>query len=206
LPVKKGKAWLQRQKNDPFVKQAQKLKYRSRAVFKLEEIDKRDHLFKPGQIVVELGAAPGSWSQYVAEKVQPDGKVVAVDILEMEPVRHVEFIQGDFTDDRIFEQCLHSLEGRKADIVISDLAPNLTGIRDTDLARSLHLAELVLDFAIHALASQGSLLIKVFQGPGVDHFRQELSKHFQKVMTRKPEASRSDSREFYILARRTRVQ
>jgi 23S rRNA (uridine2552-2'-O)-methyltransferase len=203
--VKKGKQWLQRQQNDPFVKQAQKLNYRSRAVFKLEEIDKRDRLFKPGQLVVELGAAPGSWSQYVVQKIQPGGKIIAVDILDMEPVAQVEFIHGDFTDDKIFEQCLHSLGGKKADIVISDIAPNLTGIRDTDLARSLHLAELVLEFAIQALSPQGTLLLKLFQGQGVDQFRQELSKHFQGVTTRKPEASRADSREFYILARRSKV-
>jgi 23S rRNA (uridine2552-2'-O)-methyltransferase len=203
--VKKGKPWLQRQQNDPFVKQAQKLNYRSRAVFKLEEIDKRDRLFKPGQLVVELGAAPGSWSQYVVQKIQPGGKIIAVDILDMEPVAQVEFIHGDFTDDKIFEQCLHSLGGNKADIVISDIAPNLTGIRDTDLARSLHLAELVLEFALQALTPQGILLLKLFQGQGVDQFRQELSKHFQRVTTRKPEASRADSREFYILARRSRV-
>jgi len=123
----------------------------------------------------------------------------------MEPVANVEFIHGDFTDDKIFDQCLYSLGGSKADIVISDIAPNLTGIRDTDLARSLHLAELVLEFAIQALTPQGILLLKLFQGQGVDQFRSELSKHFQRVTTRKPEASRADSREFYILARRTKV-
>lgn len=203
--MKKGKQWLQRQKNDPFVKQAQKLNYRSRAVFKLEEIDKRDHLFKPGQLVVELGAAPGSWSQYVAQKIQPNGRIIALDILEMQPVNHVEFIHGDFTDDSIFTQCLGRLGGNKADIVISDIAPNLTGIRDADLARSLHLAELVLDFAVNALGPRGCLLIKLFQGPGIDQFRKELGKEFQKLITRKPEASRADSREFYILARRTGV-
>jgi len=203
--VKKGKQWLQRQQNDPFVKQAQKLNYRSRAVFKLEEIDKRDRLFKPGQLVVELGSAPGSWSQYVVQKIQPGGKIIAVDILEMDPVANVEFIHGDFTDDKIFEQCLYSLGGKKADIVISDIAPNLTGIRDTDLARSLHLAELVLEFSVEALTPQGTLLLKLFQGQGVDQFRSELSKHFQRVTTRKPEASRADSREFYILARRSKV-
>lgn len=203
--MKKGKQWLQRQQNDPFVKQAQKLNYRSRAVFKLEEIDKRDRLFKPGQLVVELGAAPGSWSQYVVQKIQPGGKIIAVDILQMEPVVQVEFIHGDFTDDKIFERCLHSLGGKKADIVISDIAPNLTGIRDTDLARSLHLAELVLEFALLALTPQGTLLLKLFQGQGVDQFRQKLNKYFQRVTTRKPEASRADSREFYILASRTKV-
>ncbi|MEX2352758.1 MAG: RlmE family RNA methyltransferase [Gammaproteobacteria bacterium] len=203
--MKKGKAWLQRQQQDPYVKQAQKQNYRSRAAFKLQEIDRRDHLFKPGQLVVELGAAPGSWSQYVSGKVQPGGKVIAVDILEMAPVSHVEFIHGDFTEDRIFQQCLDSLGGRQADIVISDLAPNLTGIRDTDHARSMALAELVLDFAVHALAPHGSLLLKLFQGSDIAQFKSELSARFQKVAVRKPEASRADSREFYMLARGSRV-
>lgn len=203
--MKKGKAWLQRQQRDPFVKQAQKQNYRSRAVFKLQEIDRRDHLFKPGQLVVELGAAPGSWSQYVSAKILPGGRLVAVDILEMDPVSQVEFILGDFTEDSVRQRCLDSLDGRQADIVISDIAPNMTGIRDADHARSMALAELVLDFAVQTLAPHGSLLLKIFQGSDTQQFKSELSEKFQKVSVRKPDASRADSREFYMLARGSKV-
>jgi len=200
--MKSDKRWLQRQHKDPYVKQAHKLNYRSRAVFKLQEIDRRDRLLKPGQLVVDLGAAPGSWSQYVAERVCPRGRVVAVDILVMQPIEGVEFIHGDFSDPAIFEQCLHRLGGQQADIVISDLAPNLTGVRDTDQARSLDLARLVLEFAGRALSPRGTLVLKLFQGPDIEQFKQELNEQFQRVIVRKPDASRAGSREFYILARR----
>ncbi len=200
--MKSDKRWLQRQNSDPYVKQARNSSYRSRAVYKLQQIDQRDKLFRPGQLVVDLGAAPGSWSQYVAEKILPSGKLIALDILEMQPIKDVEFIQGDFTEQSVFDQCLQSLGGKRADLVISDLAPNLTGIRDTDQARSMYLSELVLDFASRVLTQHGSLLLKVFEGSGMEQFKRSLSEQFQKVSVRKPDASRAASREFYILARR----
>lgn len=198
--MKRGKSWLQRHKNDPYVRQAQTAHYRSRAVYKLEEIDRRDRLFRPGQVVVELGAAPGGWTQYVTAKTRPGGRVIAVDMLEMAPVPGADFIHGDFTEAAVFERCLKALGGREADLVISDLSPNLSGIRDTDQARSMYLAELVLDFAGRVLKPGGGLLVKLFQGAGVDPFRQALSKQFQRLMVRKPDASRAGSREFYLLA------
>ena len=198
--MKSGKAWRKRQEQDPYVRRARKDQARSRAVFKLEEIDRRDRLFHPGQLVVDLGAAPGSWSRYAADAVRPGGRVVAVDVLEMAPIPGVEFIQGDFTGAAMFQACLDALDGRNADLVIADLAPNLTGIRATDQARSMHLAELVLDFAGRALKPGGTLLVKVFQGAGLDPYREELKHRFQKLAVRKPGASRTASREFYLLA------
>jgi 23S rRNA (uridine2552-2'-O)-methyltransferase len=200
--MKSDKRWLERQNRDPYVKQARNSSYRSRAVYKLQEIDQRDRLFRPGQLVVDLGSAPGSWSQYAAEKVSPAGKVIALDILAMPPINGVEFIQGDFTEQSVFDQCLACLNGKKADLVISDMAPNLTGIRDTDQARSMYLAELALDFAAAVLDPRGNLLIKVFEGAGMEQFKRALNEQFQRVSVRKPDASRSGSREFYILARR----
>jgi 23S rRNA (uridine2552-2'-O)-methyltransferase len=198
--------WLQRQKKDPYVKQARQSEYRSRAVYKLKEIDEKDHLFQKGQIVVDLGAAPGSWSQYVAHQVGPQGKVIAIDILPVDEIDNVLFIKGDFTEQSIYEQCLHSLEDRKADLVISDMAPNISGIKSSDQARSMALAEMALELACQVLKPGGDLLVKIFEGEGVAEFRQELKEHFQQVMTRKPKASRDNSREFYILARTFRCQ
>jgi len=198
--------WLQRQKKDPYVKQAQQSEYRSRAVYKLEEIDKKDHLFRKGQTIIDLGAAPGSWSQYVAHRVGSQGKVIAIDILAVEEIVNVLFIKGDFTEQAIYEQCLQSLNGNKADLVISDMAPNISGIKSSDQARSMALAELALELACQVLKPGGDLLVKIFEGEGVAEFRQELKEHFQQVMTRKPKASRDNSREFYILARTFRCK
>ena len=200
--MKSDKRWLERQNRDPYVKQARNSNYRSRAVYKLKEIDQRDRLLRPGQLVVDLGSAPGSWSQYAAEKVLPDGKVIAVDILEMPAINGVEFILGDFTEQSVFDQCLARLDGNKADLVISDMAPNLTGIRDSDQARCMYLAELALDFAAAVLNPRGNLLIKVFEGAGMEQFKRALKEQFQRNSVRKPDASRPGSREFYILARR----
>lgn len=186
---------------DPYVRKARQSEYRSRAAFKLQQIDRRDRLFRPGQLVVDLGAAPGGWSQYAAERVGRQGRVLAVDLAPLQPIDNVEFIHGDFAEQAVLERCLAALGGRRADLVISDLAPNLSGIRDTDQARSLALAELALDFAERALAPGGSLLIKLFQGAGTDAFRKQLVERFQKVMLRKPQASRAESRELYVLAR-----
>lgn len=199
--MKRDSNWLRRHHQDQYVKQARKENYRSRAAFKLEQIDQRDRLFRPGQTVVDLGAAPGGWSQYAAKRVQPGGRVIAVDILEMKPLENVEIIQGDFSDDLIY-QGLRDLIGEvPVDLVISDLSPNITGIKQTDQARSLYLAELVLAFGCETLCKGGSILMKVFQGSGVDELRNELSNKFQKLIIRKPPASRGSSREFYILAR-----
>ncbi len=193
--------WLQRQRRDLYVRQAQQSHYRSRAVYKLIEIDQRDRLFRKGQTVIDLGAAPGSWSQYASEQVGSQGRIVAVDILAMAPITNVLFIQGDFTEQAVYDQCLRALNGRNADLVISDLAPNLSGIRATDQARSMTLANLVKELAFQVLRPGGDMLIKIFQGEGVAVLRQDLQEHFHKVMTRKPGASRNSSREFYILAR-----
>lgn len=199
--AKSNKRWLAAHRRDQFVKRARDAHYRSRAVYKLQEIDQHDHLFKPGQTVVDLGAAPGGWSQYAAQRVGKTGKVIAVDILPMEALTGVSFIQGDFTEESTVNACLAALGETGADLVICDMAPNLTGIRSTDQARSLTLAELACDFAREVLHPGGDLLIKLFQGEGIDGFKRELRAHFQKVMVRKPEASRDRSREFYTLAR-----
>ena len=198
--AKSSKQWLQRQNRDPFVKQARSSDYRSRAVFKLQEIDQKDRLFHAGQIVVDLGAAPGSWSQYAADRVGPRGRVIAVDLLPLDPIPKVLFIRGDFSDDDIYQQCLQSLQGGASDLVISDMAPNLTGIRSTDQARSMHLAELVFDFSCRSLKPDGAMLVKMFQGQGTDEFTRNIKKRFRKVRVKKPMASRDKSREFYILA------
>ncbi len=190
---------------DPYVKQARRSDYRSRATFKLQELDAKDKLLKPGQTVVDLGAAPGSWSQYAAQRVGPSGTVIAVDILPMEPIRNVRFIQGDFTNDAVYQRCVDALAGGRADLVISDLSPNLTGIRVTDQARSMELAERVFEFACQTLAENGNLVIKVFEGADMEQFRRKLVQRFQQVMARKPKASRGASREFYVLARGYKV-
>ena len=198
---KPSKEWVQKQNNAPYVKQARESHYRSRAIYKLQEINEKDDLIKPGYCVVDLGSAPGSWSQYAAEKIGAKGRVVAVDILPMDPIKDVVFTQGDFTENEVEQAFLEQVGNQKADLVISDMAPNLTGIRVTDQAKSMAMAELVHDFALKVLKPGGDLLIKVFEGAGTNEFRQLLREHFSKVMTRKPGASRDKSREFYILAR-----
>ena len=198
--MKRDVNWLYRQQRDQFVKKARKFNYRSRAVFKLQEIDQKYHLIKPGQTIFDLGAAPGSWSQYMSRKIRSNGKIIAVDILDMQPIKSVKFIRGDFSDERVYKQCLLQIDKHQANLVISDMAPNLTGIRDTDQARSLYLAELVVEFSCHVLRSQGSMVIKLFQGNGADRFKRELYEKFQRVTVCNPHASRDSSREFYILA------
>ena len=202
---KTSKEWLQKQNKDPYVKQARESHYRSRAIYKLQEIDQKDKLIKPNHCVVDLGSAPGSWSQYVSERIGAKGRVVAVDILPMEPVERVLFTLGDFTDETVEKALLEQIGEKKADLVISDMAPNLTGIRVTDQARSIGLAEIVVDFCGQALKPDGDLLIKLFEGAGTNEFRQLLRQNFARVMTRKPSASRDKSREFYILARSYRL-
>ncbi len=198
---KTSKAWMTEHVTDPYVQQARKLGYRSRAAFKLLEIDARDHLLKPGAVVVDLGAAPGGWSQVAAARVGRAGRVIAVDLLEMSPLPGVEFIQGDFTEAGVLEQLQGRLQGRPVDLVISDMAPNISGIGLSDQARSLYLAELAMDFALRWLKPGGVFLVKLFQGSGFEEFVREARRRFRQVALRKPGASRSRSREVYLLAR-----
>lgn len=203
--TKSSKRWLQEHFSDPYVKEAQRLGYRSRAVFKLLELQERDKLFKPGMTVVDLGAAPGGWSQVVTKFIGRKGQLIAMDILPMDPIPNVEFIEGDFADDAIFQQLLTRLDDASVDWVLSDMAPNLSGIDSVDQARSMSLAELALDFALRVLNPNGGFLVKIFQGEGFDPFLLSLRLNFQKVIIRKPKASRDRSREVYILARGRKV-
>jgi 23S rRNA (uridine2552-2'-O)-methyltransferase len=196
-----SKRWLKEHFTDPYVKQAQKDGYRSRAVYKLLELHERGRLFKPGMVVVDLGAAPGGWSQLVAELIKPKGRIIALDLLEMHPIDGVEFIQGDFSDDKVLEDLMQRLQGAKPDWVLSDIAPNMTGHDSVDGPRAMYLAELALDFALKVLPPHGGFLIKVFQGSGVDEFLAEVKRQFKTVALRKPKASRDRSREVYVLAR-----
>ena len=198
---KSSVGWLKEHFDDEYVMRAQKDGYRSRAVYKLIELDERDHLFTPGQRVVELGSAPGGWTQYLSDKLGGQGTVVASDILPMDGFAGVEFILGDFTEQLVFDQILAALNGELADAVISDMAPNVTGQASIDQPRSMYLVELALDMALQILKPDGLLLMKVFQGDGFDDLLQQLRSHFKSVKTRKPKASRDRSRELYIMAR-----
>lgn len=202
---KKSKQWMQEHVNDPYVQQAQKEGWRARAVFKLKEIDEKDHLLKPGMTVVDLGATPGSWCQYAAKRIQPGGCLIALDLLEMAPVPGVEFIQGDFREDAVLDQLKSVLAGRRVDLVLSDMAPNMTGIAATDNAQVMYLAELTLDFARENLKPGGDLLVKVFQGAGFMELRRAMQAEFESLATRKPAASRDRSAELYLLARKKRL-
>lgn len=192
---------MQEHVTDQFVKRAAREGLRSRAAYKLQEINARDKLVKRGMCVVDLGAAPGGWSQLVAPLVGTGGKVLALDILEMAPIPNVEFIQGDFREQVVLEAVERALQGRGVDLVLSDMAPNISGVRATDQARWEHLSELAVDFARNFLNPGGALLVKCFQGAGVDELRRELGQLFDSVVVRKPEASRDRSREFFLLAR-----
>lgn len=192
--------WLQRHVADPYVRQAQAQGYRSRASFKLLEIDQRDRLLRAGAVVVDLGAAPGGWSQVAAERVGPQGRVVAVDLLEMAPLAGVEFIRGDFDDPAVLAQLLALVPGG-ADLVMSDMAPNITGVRDVDQPAALYLAELALDFAARVLKPHGALLVKCFEGAGSQELRALFGRRFGQVLVRKPDASRDRSREHYLIGR-----
>jgi len=201
MTTKSSRRWLKEHFSDYYVKQAQQENFRSRAIYKLLELQERDKLFKPSMKVIDLGAAPGGWSQLLVKLVAPAGQVYALDILPMEPIPGVEFIQGDFHDVAVLEQLLHCLGDDKADWVVSDMAPNLSGIESVDQPRSIVLGELALELAIRTLREQGGLLVKLFQGAGFDALLVEIKHHFQKVVIRKPKASRSRSNEVYVLAR-----
>ena len=185
--------------SDFFVKQARKDGYRSRAAYKLLEITERDHILKSGMTVVDLGAAPGSWSQVASQKVTPKGRVIALDILEMLPLSGVEFIQGDFMEEIALSELREQLEGHQPDLVISDMAPNMSGIAVSDQARSMYLAELAFAFAMEQLNYSGNFLVKVFQGRDFDQFLRDMRAGFNNVAIRKPKASRDRSNELYLL-------
>jgi len=185
--------------NDPFVQMAQKEGYRSRAAYKLLEIDARDHLFKPGLVVVDLGATPGGWCQVAANKIGPGGKIIALDLLPLEPLRGVEFIQGDFRDEEVLKQLEASLQGKPVGLVISDMAPNFSGVGAVDQDRSIYLAELAMEFAVEHLNEDGSFLVKVFQGAGFEAYFKLLRSRFTRAVARKPKASRDRSSEVYLL-------
>lgn len=198
---KSSKQWLNEHHKDDFVRKSRLESYRSRAVYKLAEIDQRDHLITPNMSVVELGAAPGGWTQYVAEKLSPQGSLVAVDILAMDVVPGAEIIQGDFTENETLDQIRLALNGKEADLVLSDMAPNFSGQLAVDQPRSMYLAELALDMCKELLAPGGNMLVKTFQGAGFEEFLRDVRATFDSVKSRKPEASRSRSREVYILAK-----
>lgn len=198
---KKSKQWMQEHVNDPYVQQAQKEGWRARAVFKLKEIDEKDHLLRPGMTVVDLGATPGSWCQYAVKRIQPGGRLIALDLLAMEPIVGVDFIQGDFREDAVLDRLKSALAGRQVDLVLSDMAPNMTGIADTDSAQVMYLAELTLDFARQHLKPGGDLLVKVFQGAGFMELRKEMQAGFASLASRKPAASRDRSAELYLLGK-----
>ncbi len=193
--------WMQEHFDDHYVKLAQKEGYRSRACYKLLEIQKKDKLINKNMTVVDLGAAPGGWSQVAAGLVGDHGKVYASDILPMDVLAGVTFIHGDFREQDVLDELLEATKGRNIDLVISDMAPNISGDRAVDQPRAMYLAELALDFAAKVLKPGGHLLVKVFQGEGIDEYRRLMGSSFQSVKTRKPEASRPRSREIYLLAR-----
>jgi 23S rRNA (uridine2552-2'-O)-methyltransferase len=199
---KKSKAWMNEHVHDTYVQKAKAEGWRSRAVFKLMEIDEKDKLLKPGMTVVDLGAAPGSWCQYAAKRIQPGGRLIALDLLEMTPMHGVEFIQGDFREDSVLEQLQTVLNGRPVDLVLSDMAPNMSGIASSDQARVMHLAELTLEFCRDCLKPGGDLLVKVFQGSDFTALHKAVKAAFETVAVRKPAASRDRSAETYLLARR----
>ena len=201
---KSSKSWLNEHVNDPYVHQAKKDGYRARAAYKLLEINEKDKLIKNGTVLADLGSAPGSWSQVAVKLAGAQGRVFALDILPMEPIAGVSFIQGDFRENEVLEELENLLEGRALDLVICDIAPNMSGNAVTDQARSYVLCELALDFARNHLKIGGSFLVKVFQGAGYQEYLAEMRSLFQTVQTRKPDASRNRSSEIYLLGKNKR--
>lgn len=199
---KSSSRWLNEHVNDPYVKQAQKDGYRSRAAYKLIELNEKDKLIRPGMLMMDLGSAPGGWSQIAGRMVGATGRVIASDILPMDSLDNVDFIQGDFTDDKVFQQILDLLDGRRPDLIVSDIAPNISGVGVADQAASMYLVELVLDMARQVLKPGGNFFVaKVFQGEGSDEYLRDVRRSFEKVMVRKPAASRPRSREVYYVAK-----
>jgi 23S rRNA (uridine2552-2'-O)-methyltransferase len=198
---KSSSRWMQEHFDDEYVKLAQMKGYRSRAVFKLSEIQERDHIIKPGMTIVDLGAAPGGWSQFARELAGKKNKIIALDILPMEPLEGVDFIQGDFREEAVLESINSVLGGETVSLVLSDMAPNMSGNKAVDQPRSLYLAELALDMAKSVLAKDGVFLVKLFHGAGYEEFLQDVRCYFTSVVIRKPKASRPRSNEVYILAK-----
>jgi 23S rRNA (uridine2552-2'-O)-methyltransferase len=198
---KSSSQWLQRHVSDPFVKQAQKEGYRSRSAYKLIQLNEKDRLIHPNSLVVDLGSAPGGWSQVAGRLVGRKGRVVATDILPMDALPNVEFIQGDFTEEAVLAQVIAALGGHKPDVIICDLAPNISGIASADQAKTMYLLELALDMVKQTLKSGGAFVTKMFQGQGSDAYLKEFRKSFEKVHVRKPEASRAESSEVYLVGK-----
>jgi 23S rRNA (uridine2552-2'-O)-methyltransferase len=197
--TKTSKGWMMEHVNDHFVQRAKAEGLRSRAAYKLLEVDDKDKLLRPGMVVAELGVAPGSWSQVAARRIQPGGILVGLDLLPVEPVPGATFLQGDFQDEAVLDQFVSLLEGREVDLVLSDMAPNISGISVSDQGRMMYLAELTLDFAAHHLREGGNMLIKLFQGQGYMEYRAMMQAAFKSVVVRKPDASRDRSAELYLL-------
>jgi len=200
-PRRSSGSWRDRQERDPYVQKARRDGWRSRAVFKLEQIDQKERLLKPGMVVVDLGSAPGSWSQYVTEKLKGRARIVAVDLLPMDSLPDVEFVEGDFRDGEILTRLLTAVGEDGADLVMSDMAPNITGTKAVDQPRSMYLVELALDMARQVLKPGGSFVTKLFQGEGFDEFVKDARNSFERVRVIKPKASRPGSREVYLVAR-----
>ncbi len=196
-----GKSWRERQERDPYVKMARRDGWRSRAVYKLEEINKKERLLRPDMVCVDLGAAPGSWSQYVSETLKGRVRIVAVDLLRMDTFASVEFIQGDFTEEETLERLQQTIGSDRVDLVMSDMAPNISGARAVDQPRSMYMAELALDLCRQVLSEGGDFVCKLFQGEGIDAYIAETRKQFGRVKVMKPKASRPGSREVYLVAR-----
>lgn len=194
-----SKAWMQEHLNDEFVKRAQKEGYRARAAYKLIEIDDKDKLIKPGMTIVDLGSTPGSWCQVAVQRLKGQGKVIALDILDMTGIAGVEFIQGDFREEAVLKRLLEVLNNKPVDLVIADMAPNISGVKDVDQAGATYLTELALEFCADWLKPNGNFLVKVFIGAGFDNIVKTMRLHFEKVVTRKPKASRDRSSEVYLL-------
>ena len=193
--------WLQEHVNDPYVKQAQRDGYQSRSSYKLIQLNEKDHLIRPGMLIVDLGSAPGGWSQVATRLAGERGRVIATDILAMDPLKNVDFIQGDFTEESVLNEVLERLGGRKPQLVICDIAPTITGIDSADQASSMYLVELALDFVRQGLEPKGDFVVKVFQGAGSDAYLKDVRSSFDKMLVRKPAASRPRSREVYLVAK-----
>ncbi|NNC77098.1 MAG: 23S rRNA methyltransferase [Woeseiaceae bacterium] len=204
-PRRSGGSWRDRQERDPYVQRARRDGWRSRAVYKLQQIDEKERLLRPDMTVVDLGAAPGGWSQFVSTRLKGRARIVAVDLLPVDSLPAVEFIQGDFTDERVLAAVKQAVGGDGADLVISDMAPNISGLKAVDQPRSMYLAELALDLCRLLLKRRGSFVCKLFQGEGSDEFIRECRTAFERVKVMKPAASRAGSREVYLVARNYRL-